>query len=405
MDQHHDGMRFWLWLWLFLCASWSHAQSPLVYTLLAPAAPLVSGEPVEVTLVALNLTEVTQPLELPPTLALSLTDAEGTQVDVTAQVAPGEERAVAAGALARRTLVLHLPPALRGPVRIELAPPYRSPTLLNVAAAASSPASGPAADAAGSRLPAREPDAAALSDAQFLDHFGSHEPIYFVYGRETPAAKFQFSFKYRLFGLADDLIETLPALRGIHYGYTQRSLWDIEGPSGPFYDTSYVPELFYESAHYVGPPAGLVHWLGLQAGVRHESNGRGGLDSRSLNVVYARPTIAFGDLDDWRLILSPQFSTYITSLEDNPDLRDYRGYFELQLAFGRAQSWELALTSRMGEDFRNVGLQADLTIPVTVRRIGFSAYLMIQYFDGYAESLLQYQERTSALRAGISFVR
>ena len=49
--------------------------------------------------------------------------------------------------------------------------------------------------------------------------------------------------------------------------------------------------------------------------------------------------------------------------------------------------------------------QWDLSVPVRIPFTGLSTYLLVQYFDGYGESLLAYNQHTSVYRAGIEFVR
>jgi phospholipase A1 len=119
------------------------------------------------------------------------------------------------------------------------------------------------------------------------------EPIYFIAGDESPEAKFQFSFKYQLATL-----QHAPDGRDAHtiqFAYTQRSLWDIGSQSSPFYDTSYMPELMYQwVTTKTEQSTGGLSWLGLQTGVRHESNGQADAASRSLNEVYFRSGIRVG---------------------------------------------------------------------------------------------------------------
>ncbi|RKZ67230.1 MAG: hypothetical protein DRQ44_05905, partial [Gammaproteobacteria bacterium] len=65
-----------------------------------------------------------------------------------------------------------------------------------------------------------------------------NEPMYFVAGGSTDSvdtrdttARFQLSFKYRLFD-ADSLpVEWLPLLSDLYFGYTQSSLWDVGADS------------------------------------------------------------------------------------------------------------------------------------------------------------------------------
>jgi len=197
----------------------------------------------------------------------------------------------------------------------------------------------------------------------------------------------------------------VPALRGLHLAYTQRSLWDIQAKSSPFFDTSYMPEIIgeWQAARSLNP--GPVQWLGQQLSLQHESNGRDGPTSRSVNIVYYRPGVLFGDINGWNLILSPKIYAYVGDLSNNPDIAKYRGYGEFRAAFGKNERFGLSFTGRLGEHFNKGSMQFDLTLPMRSRLIDFASYFMVQYFDGYGESLLEYNQHSSTVRAGFSLVR
>jgi len=250
------------------------------------------------------------------------------------------------------------------------------------------------------------PPAMSRIERAFSNRFGFHEPIYFLYGEKAPAVKFQFSFKYRLLGEDSKFGALIPPFRGFYFSYTQRSLWDIDASSSPFYDTSYMPELFFE---WLAPQNNAkksgFRWLGMQTGMQHESNGKDGTDSRGLNTAYLRAAMTFGQLDGWQLQLIPRVFTYIGTSSNNADIARYRGYGELRLAVGRNESVQLAISPRIGTDRRNASIQVDLTQPVRIPLINLETYLQLQYFSGYGESLLTYDRKSTVWRLGMAFVR
>ena len=169
------------------------------------------------------------------------------------------------------------------------------------------------------------------------------ESIRFPYAPLRPVeAKFQLSFKYKLLDFSKVAEQRME--RTLHFAFTQRSLWDIKGDSSPFYDTSYMPELMYQSLAPNPGNDGVFNWLGFQAAFKHESNGRDGPLSRSLNIVYARPVFAIGHLNGWHLLAMPEVFTYVTSNEENEAIEDYRGYGRLQLVLGRNDGPSLSAT-------------------------------------------------------------
>jgi len=247
--------------------------------------------------------------------------------------------------------------------------------------------------------------AASRLKRNYADHFSAHEPMYFVVGGDKPAAKFQLSFKYRLLDDGGTLTRQYPQLRGLHIAYTQRSLWNITSASSPFYDTSYMPEFLFESlADDTGKHWGFT-WLGYQAAFQHESNGRDGAGSRSMNTFYIRPMMVFGDPEGWRLILRPKFFVYLGALGDNEDIKNYRGHSELRAIFGRNNRLSISVTGRIGQHFDKGSAQFDVSYPTEFLTGNFATYLLAQYWTGYGESLLHYNRRSSTVRFGFSLAR
>jgi phospholipase A1/A2 len=162
-----------------------------------------------------------------------------------------------------------------------------------------------AGDAAPPQREPIPPTAALLAFPRALpNRLSVHMPTYAVYGGGgEPEAKFQFSVKYRLLTFGKGKPDRPPALQ---LAYTQRSLWDTGKPSEPFYDTSYMPEVFVESLAPQREQWGSFSSLGWSMGWRHESNGKDGDDSRSWDVVLARVGVAFGSPEGWYLAVAPE---------------------------------------------------------------------------------------------------
>jgi len=242
--------------------------------------------------------------------------------------------------------------------------------------------------------------------AEFARHFSAHEPIYFLAGTEPPNVKFQFSFKYAIANPEAPLVKSFPALAGVNLAYSQTSLWDTAEESAPFFDSSYRPEILWsdESMPSLSRPG--KYNFGLQFGVRHESNGRSGEESRSMNNVYIRPIVTLGDARAFHLTLAPRLFVYVGGQGGNEDIEDYRGYGDLRATVGWRDSIELAVLTRIGDDWDKGSVQLDVTYPLN-RILGgnFDLYLDVQAFYGYGESLLEYNRRDATLRFGIAVVR
>ncbi|MGZ4965421.1 MAG: phospholipase A [Limisphaerales bacterium] len=226
---------------------------------------------------------------------------------------------------------------------------------------------------------------------QFSKFIKPYEPIYFLAGPETPAVKFQFSLKVVPFDqLMDSWVQ--PTV-----GYTQTSFWDIFGKSSPFYDTSYKPSAF---VYFPNVFQKTNAWrLDMQGGYQHESNGKGGDSSRSMNTIYLQGCLQVGDPARWHASLTPRAWFYILDLSDNPDIANYRGYANVAVK-GGWEKYEFGAKLQMGEGAQHVGVQVDLSAPL-LRKWHFMPYFHIQYWNGYGETLLGYNKYTQSVRFGL----
>jgi outer membrane phospholipase A len=249
-------------------------------------------------------------------------------------------------------------------------------------------------------------DAADSALTEFFTHFSGHEPIYFLAGPDAPNVKFQFSFKYAVLNPDAPLVQTFPALAGVNIAYTQLSLWDTSEASAPFFDSNYRPELLWSDEYIPALSRPGLYGLGLQFGVMHESNGRSGLESRSMNVAYVRPVVTFGDVHDFHVTVAPRVQVYLGGQGDNEDIEDFRGYGDLRVTAGWRRGLQVSTLARLGDDWDRGSVQVDVTYPLNKLLFrNFDVYLDVQGFYGYGESLIQYNHRDKVLRVGVAVVR
>ncbi len=305
-----------------------------------------------------------------------------------------------------------LPPGLRGTIRLDAVGIDAAPVLvtLNRLATPGQPAAAPLAGPA----PAGEAQSAdhtpamtvpavpvvpvasstqpapAPADLRDSARLSFNDPMYFIVGAHGGAnAKFQLSFKYRIFEGTDPASRRL--IDNLYVAYTQFSLWDLSEDSKPFRDTNYRPSLYYYLSD-TGVHNAAISRLSLATGFEHESNGRDGDESRSINTVFLKPTFYFGDQNDWHWRVAPKLYAYVEK-SDNPDIAHYRGYMDLDVAYGRADSWEFAATLRKGTRQWYGSVDARVTYPLARLIPGTAGYLMAGYFVGYGESLLDYNHK------------
>lgn len=291
----------------------------------------------------------------------------------------------------RRTYAAALPPSLSGQLKVELADVASNRLMLLASAPAGQPAEVfPETVGRIDPIPEEEPAVSA------------HEPVYFLAGtRNGLNARYQLSFKYRIFDKESTPAQWWPALGQLHFGYTQTAVWDLDVNSKPFHDTSYRPTLFWQKR--LDNSENMPRYL--RAGFEHESNGREGANSRSVNLAYVQPAWR-ADFDDGKsLIFAPRFYSYLDKVE-NADIAHFRGYADWLLRYGDESEWVLSSRVRVGSGGHS-STQFDLSVPfrkpLFARTGGF---VHLQLFSGYGETLLDYNQRHPAqLRVGFSIVR
>jgi phospholipase A1/A2 len=227
------------------------------------------------------------------------------------------------------------------------------------------------------------------------------DPVYFVIGRRAGwNARFQLSFKYRLFDPSSGFGAEQPWLVGFYFGYTQSSLWDLSAESKPFRDTSYRPSFFWKWQR-----ADDAGWIdAARVGFEHESNGQGGDISRTINTLFMRPEWRWSVGRGGEFEFTPKFYAYLSSGE-NPDIAQYRGYVDWRVRHDAGGQWITTAVARAGTAGKG-SLLVDMSRRTRDIRVGpLSGYLHLQFFNGYGESIVDYNVRRPAqIRVGLAIV-
>ena len=208
---------------------------------------------------------------------------------------------------------------------------------------------------------------------------------------KSAEVEFQISLKSKLWeDIVDERLD-------FWFGYTQQSHVQAFQTSGSFRETNYSPEGFLVGR--VDVPLGPVNWRMLNAGVVHQSNGQSGDLSRSWNRVYG----VFGfEYEDWSLLVRPWSRIQDTERnDDNPTLEDYMGDGDVHLIW-RNDGWMASGMIRRKVNFDNNkgAYQFRLFAPVPGSE---RLKIFLQYFNGYGETLIDFDHRQKTYAIGISF--
>lgn len=208
-------------------------------------------------------------------------------------------------------------------------------------------------------------------------------------------AKYQISVSMPLYLMDDDA-------SGVFFGMTLISFWQVYNSetSKPFRENNYEPEVFYQWQ---------TDWdiLGYRfnqfnLGINHQSNGQSGLKSRSWNRLYA--TAIFSDIDSfyylkawYRLPEDEKVFELDPTGDDNPDITDFIGHAEFGYGFKFGNVNLLTkITNNLSVSDNRGSIEFNLTYPINDRYDW-----LLQYFNGYGDSLIDYNRHQQRIGLGI----
>ncbi|MCX5812091.1 MAG: phospholipase A [Proteobacteria bacterium] len=215
---------------------------------------------------------------------------------------------------------------------------------------------------------------------------------------QNAEAKFQISFKVKLW---EDVLDKDVDL---WFAYTQLSFWQLYNStfSSPFRETDYEPELFLTfRTDY--KPFGL-DLFGLKGrtvniGIDHQSNGRSMPLSRSWNRIVTN--LGF-EKNNFNLFVKAWYRLPESARDDdNPNIEKYMGYGEiLGTYYWNKHRFGAMLRNNLRTGDNKGAVQLDWSFPFPfIKNDRLSGY--IQYFNGYGESLLDYNANSNRMSIGI----
>ena len=225
-------------------------------------------------------------------------------------------------------------------------------------------------------------------------YFTLYKDNYFIVGTsvgQKPSAlnsdvKFQVSIAQRL------TKSTLPFNTYLFLMYTQKCFWNVFQNSMPMRDLNFNPGIglakpLFVKDRYIGKVTLLVE---------HESDGRDSIFSRSWNRISLGASII---IDEWLMIHGKVWIPIIDGM-NNKDILNYCGIWQSGLAVttpNKRFGWALTLVKRKGWNL-NFNTIFEFNWLVSSKA---NQSLFVQYYNGYGENLLDYNQFHSRLRVGI----
>jgi len=224
--------------------------------------------------------------------------------------------------------------------------------------------------------------------------FSIYKDNYFITGiptNSTPTkynsdVKYQISFKQLLFK------KTFSKNSYLFLTYTQKAFWDIYRESSPFKEMNFNPGLG------IGKPIIRDNHLKgfLIFMIEHESNGRDSIHSRSWNNISLNYITKIGSNTEVSI------KGWIPFLykKSNPDLIEYIGLSEVKFThhiIPKRLLFDITLRKGLSWDWKGAIQTQILYNPFKKS----NQYFVLEWFNGYAESLENYSDYVSMIRFGI----
>jgi phospholipase A1 len=190
----------------------------------------------------------------------------------------------------------------------------------------------------------------------------------------------------------------------LSFAYTDHSFWQAynRNISAAFRESDHEPELIFSWENdwrIFGMRNSADQFI-----LNHQSNGRGGELSRSwnrimLNTIWEKDNFVFSLKPWYRVPEDKKRYAGDSRGDDNPDIEKYLGNFELLSIYQVEHGQTLSLMLRNNLRSDNKGA-AEFSYSFPIGHTRLKGYL--KYFNGYGESLIDYNYRTQSF--GIGFL-
>lgn len=201
--------------------------------------------------------------------------------------------------------------------------------------------------------------------------------------------KFQLSLKTKL-------LQSIFWGKGdLWVGYTQIAHWQIynEALSRPFREINYEPEIIFKYPLHIKAFTGEFKSIGVS--FTHQSNGRELPYSRSWNRIIFDLSY---EIDSWIVSVRPWIRLSDGEKDDNPAITDYIGDGELNLSYSYNRHQFYTVITHPFNQFQGGSVQLNYIFPIKGHVRGH-----LQAFQGYGETLIDYNNKQTTIGIGVSF--
>jgi phospholipase A1 len=230
---------------------------------------------------------------------------------------------------------------------------------------------------------------------QQIPYFTIHKDNYFITGvptnkainSNTANAKYQISFKQMI------TRDVLPWETYLFLTYSQKAFWDIYKDSYPFVEINFNPTIGLGKAFF--DKNDRLKGIGT-LDFEHESNGRDSIYSRSWNRI----SLKYSTNIKTNTILTVKGWIPFGYKSGNPELLDYVGLGEVKVSHDfipNKLSAEIKVRKGLKWDFKGMVRSRLYYRPF---KHSSNQHIMLEWFAGYTENLINYDQFTSMVRIG-----
>jgi phospholipase A1/A2 len=254
-------------------------------------------------------------------------------------------------------------------------------------------------------------DSLRQSSPSYQNRFSEYESNYIVsnFGQnDFGQVKFRISFKFDL--------KMSSQKNKLYFALTQNIFWDLYQKSAPMREYDFLPVVYFE--HHLNRSFSVGNWWlklsNYSIGYAHASNGQAGPDNRSLyklagssdiEIIRKKPKQLKFTLAEMAFTVKAWIWNMVD--KENYNISDYQGYGQLTSVFrfdygikNQYRPYQAEISDVFTPAKAGITNELNLKVNPFIGHANYDwiPYLFVQYFHGYGEGLLNYDNRNTNYR-------